>query len=252
VDVPPGQALEVAQVKALQQLLRGKAISPEQRRDYVWAQAGVSAQLQPAALDKDLFLQPAGRYAKGGTSSTGIDVAVRGDALWLTLPKRPPVQLRPLTKIHSQSMATRACGSDCKRTLWNCFGVMRTRHAFTGASERQTRGLHGGTHGLSNRRPGNDPSSANCGRVFIAPCTRAKHSETKRSGASQQNHSRAGPMRSALRVGGWWRLQPINQTLARNHGASKRKHLGREASKYAISRADADRAIVQTRIAIDA
>ncbi|MET0717953.1 MAG: S41 family peptidase [Pseudoxanthomonas sp.] len=98
VEVPPEQALEVAQAKALQDLLQGGNISPEQRRDYAWAQAGVAAKLQPAELDKEMFPRLAGRYAKPGTSAAAIDVAARDDALWLTLSKRPAARLTPLSK----------------------------------------------------------------------------------------------------------------------------------------------------------
>jgi len=98
VEVPPEQALEVAQAQALQHLLQGKDISAEQRREYAWAQTGVTAQLQPPALDKEALPRLTGRYSRAGTGSAAIDVAALDGALWLTLSKRPPARLTPLTQ----------------------------------------------------------------------------------------------------------------------------------------------------------
>ena len=97
VDTPPEQALDKAQELALQRLLQAKDLSPERRRDYAWAQAGVAARLQPPALDNGTLAALAGRYRKAGPPDP-IEVTQRDSVLWLTLPKRPSVRLTPLTQ----------------------------------------------------------------------------------------------------------------------------------------------------------
>jgi hypothetical protein len=97
VDTPPEQALEVAQERALQRLLQAKDLSPEQQRDYAWAQTGVAARLHPATVDSGALAALAGRY-RGGRAPEPIEVTQREGVLWLTLPRRPPVRLTPLTQ----------------------------------------------------------------------------------------------------------------------------------------------------------
>ena len=96
VDVPPSQALEVAQEHALQRLLQARDLSPEQQREYAWAQVGVAARLHPATVDGDALAALAGSY-RGGRAPEPIEVAQREGALWLTLPRRPSARLTPLT-----------------------------------------------------------------------------------------------------------------------------------------------------------
>ena len=98
VDAPSEQAPDVAQERALQRLLQAKDASAEQRRDYAWAQAGVAARLHPLTLDSDALAALAGRYRKAGTGPDAIEVAQCDGALWLTLPKKPPARLTPLTQ----------------------------------------------------------------------------------------------------------------------------------------------------------
>jgi peptidase S41-like protein len=97
VDTPPEQALDKAQELALRRLLQAKDVSPERRRDYAWAQAGVAARLQPTVLDSAALAALAGRYRKAGAPDP-IEVAQRDGMLWLTLPRRPTVQLTPLSR----------------------------------------------------------------------------------------------------------------------------------------------------------
>lgn len=97
VDTLPEQALEVAQEHALQRLSQAKDLGPERRRDYAWAQTGITARLHPVVLDSGALAGLVGRYRKAG-SPDAIEVAQRDNVLWLTLPKRPPVRLTPLTE----------------------------------------------------------------------------------------------------------------------------------------------------------
>jgi hypothetical protein len=95
VEVPPGQALEVAQAHALQRLSQAKDLKPEQRREYAWAQSAIAARLHPTVLDSSARARLVGRYRKAG-SPDAIEVTQRDDVLWLSLPKRAPVGLTPL------------------------------------------------------------------------------------------------------------------------------------------------------------
>jgi hypothetical protein len=97
LDTPPGQALEAAQERALQRLLQTKDLSPEQQRDYAWAQTGVAARLHPVTVDSNALAALAGRY-RWGRAPEPIEVAQREEGLWLTLPRRPPARLTPLTR----------------------------------------------------------------------------------------------------------------------------------------------------------
>ncbi|HEY0784193.1 MAG TPA: S41 family peptidase [Thermoanaerobaculia bacterium] len=90
VAVPPEQALEVAQVRALDRLAQAPGATPEQRGEYAWARVAVEARLHPVSLPPEKLAALAGRYGD-------LTVELRDGALWLARPNRPTARLAPLT-----------------------------------------------------------------------------------------------------------------------------------------------------------
>ncbi len=90
VDVPPQQALAVAQSLALKRLSEKQGVSAENLNDYAWAAAGVEASLHPVEVAPDRLQSLAGRYASA-------QVDFRDGALWLSRPNRPTARLSPMT-----------------------------------------------------------------------------------------------------------------------------------------------------------
>lgn len=90
VRAEPTQALEVAQLLALQRLASAPDASPENRAEYVWAQTAVEARLHPAQWTQAQLQALVGRYGDA-------HITLRDGALWFARPQRPTLRLLPLT-----------------------------------------------------------------------------------------------------------------------------------------------------------
>ncbi len=99
VETPSAQALDVAQVRALDRLTVD-AKAHEARAEYAWAKTGVEARLHPVVLAPSALVALAGRYVipSMGTGPEPVEIAYRDDALWLVRPNRPTARLSPLTQ----------------------------------------------------------------------------------------------------------------------------------------------------------
>lgn len=90
VAADPAQALEVAQLRAIDRLLPGMPDGVP-RWQLAWARPAVEASLHPASLtDKDLRAF-AGTYGE-------VAILFRDHALWLSRPDRPLSRLTPMTR----------------------------------------------------------------------------------------------------------------------------------------------------------
>lgn len=98
VETPSAQALDVAQVRALDRLSGDAKATPEARTEYAWAKTGVEARLHPVTLAPSALAALAGRYGKPGMGPGPIEIAYRDDALWLVPPNRPTARLSPMTR----------------------------------------------------------------------------------------------------------------------------------------------------------
>jgi hypothetical protein len=90
VEVPPEQALEVAQSRALGRLLAAPGLDPARRSEYAWARTAAEARLHPVSLSPQALKALAGRFGPN-------DVSLKDGALWLRRGSRPPARLTPLT-----------------------------------------------------------------------------------------------------------------------------------------------------------
>lgn len=89
VETDPSQALEVAQIRAIDRLLPG---TPEgvPRQQLLWSRPALEAALHPATLDERALRAFAGVYAEAS-------VRFRDHGLWLHRPGRPPNRLTAMT-----------------------------------------------------------------------------------------------------------------------------------------------------------
>lgn len=90
IAAPPAQALEVAQLHALDRLAKAKAASADDRAEYAWARLPLEAKLHPIALTA------AQQAARAGTFGDLV-ITVREGALWMQHGARPEARLAPLT-----------------------------------------------------------------------------------------------------------------------------------------------------------
>lgn len=90
VAVPPFQALDVAQARALDRLAKAANLPASQRAEYAWARAGVEARIHPPVIDRAILPRLAGKYGR-------YTVVERNGGLVMTWPKRPDLVLVPLT-----------------------------------------------------------------------------------------------------------------------------------------------------------
>jgi hypothetical protein len=89
VAVAPGEALDVAQARALERLARTPGTTPARLAEYAWARAGVNARLHPVTVPQARLKALAGRYG-------AIAVTWRDGALWFQRPGRAARRLSPL------------------------------------------------------------------------------------------------------------------------------------------------------------
>lgn len=89
VEVPPLSALDVAQARALDRLLKAPGISEPTRIEYHWASTAVEAKLHPVTLSADELRPLQGTYGK-------YVVEMRDGTLWLIWPKRSDFLLQAL------------------------------------------------------------------------------------------------------------------------------------------------------------
>ncbi len=89
VETDPSQALEVAQIRAIDRLLPG---TPEgvPRQQLLWSRPALEAALHPATLDERALRAFAGVYGEAS-------VRFRDHGLWLHRPDRPPDRLTAMT-----------------------------------------------------------------------------------------------------------------------------------------------------------
>ena len=90
IDVPPAQALNVAQSRALARLAAAPGVTPEALSDYAWARVTVDAALKPVAIPAGRLKAWAGRYGE-------VTVDLRDGKLWMARADRPLRGLTPLT-----------------------------------------------------------------------------------------------------------------------------------------------------------
>lgn len=90
VEVPPAQALEVAQLRALKRLMAAPGVAPQQLAAYTWARTALEARLQPVSVSPARMKSLAGRFGD-------VVATLREGALWLVRGKRPEARLVPLT-----------------------------------------------------------------------------------------------------------------------------------------------------------
>lgn len=98
VETSSSQALDVAQMRALDRLSGDAKTTTEARTEYAWAKTGVEARLHPVTLPPSTLAALAGRYGKPEAGPGPIEIAYRDDALWLSRPNRPTARLSPLTQ----------------------------------------------------------------------------------------------------------------------------------------------------------
>ncbi|MCE9670537.1 S41 family peptidase [Myxococcus stipitatus] len=89
-QVPPGEALEFAQLLALKRLAEAPGATAEDLAEYTWARIGIEAKRQPVSLSPSRLKALAGRYGE-------VEVVLRDGALWLVRQGRPASRLSPLT-----------------------------------------------------------------------------------------------------------------------------------------------------------
>ena len=90
VETKPSEALDAAQLRALDRLAAAPDATPEARADWAWARVAVEARLHPPALTTEQLRTLSGHYGKG-------EVVLRDTALWLIWPGFPDDRLVPLT-----------------------------------------------------------------------------------------------------------------------------------------------------------
>jgi len=98
VEIPPIQALDVAQSLALKRLAATPGATPEALSEYAWARIPVEARLHPVTLTADQLRALAGRYGKANIGYGEVNVSFKDGVLWLERPNRPTARLSPLTQ----------------------------------------------------------------------------------------------------------------------------------------------------------
>lgn len=90
VEIDPGQALEIAQLRAIERLLPETADGVP-RQQLLWSRPALEAALHPAVLDERALRAFAGSFGEAS-------IRFHDHALWLHRPDRPPNRLAAMTE----------------------------------------------------------------------------------------------------------------------------------------------------------